>query len=344
MATATAMAVAPTLHFNPLYKPSPSPLPSSPLPLRRHGFNAAMRKSTRPRRRDRPLPLIVPYSIRNSTPKEGQDEEEEEEYSVLTSLRTEHNEIVIVDTAKSRVLLLDSTHNIHSILNKGQKWTGSYWDDFATLPAIVPKGPIAILGLGGGTAAHLLLEIWPSLHLEGWEIDQILIDKARYYFGLADLEKATKDGGFLSVHVGDALSPSAIIPGGFAGILVDLFSDGKVLPQLQEVATWLELEKRLSPNGRIMVNCAGAHVERSTLGGEGLKTTLPSNGSWIQNSTIKTLCKAFPGNLSWKRMAEDESENFLALTGPLPDLNAWSAAVPSQLSSNVKQWRPCELA
>ncbi|KAK1305290.1 hypothetical protein QJS10_CPB11g01915 [Acorus calamus] len=320
MATATAMAMAPPLHFNPLHKPSPSPLPSSPLPLRRHGFDAAMRKSTRPRWRDRPLPLIVPYSFRNSTPKEGQEEEEqeEEEYSVLTSLRTEHNEIVIVDTPKSRVLLLDSTHNIHSIFNKGQKWTGSYWDDFATLPAIVPKGPIAILGL--------------------------LIDKARYYFGLTDLEKTTKDGGFLSVHVGDALSPSAIIPGGFAGILVDLFSDGKVLPQLQEVATWLELEKRLSPNGRIMVNCAGAHVERSTLGGESINTKLSSNGSWIQNSTIKTLCKAFPGNLSWKRMAEDESENYLALTGPMPDLNAWSAAVPSQLSSNVKQWRPCEPA
>lgn len=27
---------------------------------------------------------------------------------------------------------------------------------------------------GGGTAAHLMLELWPSLQLEGWEIDEIV--------------------------------------------------------------------------------------------------------------------------------------------------------------------------
>lgn len=81
-------------------------------------------------------------------------------------------------------------------------------DEFASLPAIVPKGPIAIFGLvslcitwtssleiyfslnqthnfmhavtffwmfqGGGTAAHLMLDLWPSLQLEGWEIDGIV--------------------------------------------------------------------------------------------------------------------------------------------------------------------------
>ena len=27
---------------------------------------------------------------------------------------------------------------------------------------------------GGGTVAHLMLDIWPSLELEGWEIDKIV--------------------------------------------------------------------------------------------------------------------------------------------------------------------------
>lgn len=80
--------------------------------------------------------------------------------------------------------------------------------------------------------------------------------------GLSDLEKGTEAGGVLHVCVGDALSPSVTVPGGYAGklfpsywfflvylddiclflanaailgIIVDLFSDGKVLPQLQEV-------------------------------------------------------------------------------------------------------------
>ncbi|THU74336.1 hypothetical protein C4D60_Mb04t32280 [Musa balbisiana] len=266
--------------------------------------------------------------------------EDESSFSVLTAITSLHNDIVVVDTPASRFLLLDSTLNIHSMLNKEQLLTGSYWDDFASLPAIVPEGPIAILGLGGGTAAHIMLKLWPNLHLEGWEIDEILIDMAREYFGLSELEKCTSAGGSLSVHIGDAFSESVRVPGGFAGIIVDLFSVGKILPQLKEVTTWLDIERKLMPQGRIMVNCGGAHAEVSG-SGDG---TANMNGSWIQNSTIKALCQAFPGKLSWKRIAEKDSDNYLALTGPLPDLDAWSAAVPHQLSMNVKDWRTCKLA
>ncbi|KAG2238441.1 hypothetical protein Bca52824_092321 [Brassica carinata] len=69
------------------------------------------------------------------------------------------------------VLLAEKTH---SAINKGgENWTDSYWDEFASLPPIVPDGPIAIYGLGGGTAARLILELYPSTQLEGWEIDDI---------------------------------------------------------------------------------------------------------------------------------------------------------------------------
>eukprot|EP00268_Persea_americana_P028435 TRINITY_DN2760_c0_g1_i1.p1 TRINITY_DN2760_c0_g1~~TRINITY_DN2760_c0_g1_i1.p1 ORF type:complete len:191 (+),score=40.83 TRINITY_DN2760_c0_g1_i1:134-706(+) len=166
-----------------------------------------------------------------------------------------------------------------------------------------------------------------------------LIDKAREYLGLSELEKSNQDGGVLCVNVGDALSPSVMVPGGYAGIVVDLFSDGKVLPQLQEAATWLELNEKLMTHGRIMVNCGGTHAEAAKAGG----VASSNDSSWIQNSTIKALCKAFPKNLSWKRMTEGEGENFLALTGPFPNLNMWSASVPGQLSLNIRHWRPCEL-
>ncbi|PON51224.1 S-adenosyl-L-methionine-dependent methyltransferase [Parasponia andersonii] len=172
--------------------------------------------------------------VQGQRQQDEEDDEEEEEYQVLTSIRSQYNDIMILDTAKSRVLLLDSSHNVHSILYKHQNWTNAYWDEFASLPPIVPKGPIAILGLGAGTAAHLMLDLWPELQLKGWEIDQILIYQAREYFGLSDLEKHTKAGGNLTVHIGDALSPSVKISGGYAGIVVDLFSNGEVLPQLQE--------------------------------------------------------------------------------------------------------------
>ncbi|CAJ1958277.1 unnamed protein product [Sphenostylis stenocarpa] len=263
---------------------------------------------------------------------------EEENIQLVSSIKTNYNDILIVDTPKARMLLLDSSYSVHSVLYNESKWTGSYWDEFASLPAIVPKGPIAILGLGGGTAAHLMLDLWPSLQLDGWEIDQILIDKARDYFGLSDLEKTTEDGGVLNIHVGDVFVPSKDFHRRYAGIVVDLFAGGKVLPQLQEVSTWLELQERLMADGRFMVNCGGVGGGPSAMDESTDPEILPSE-SWLLNPALKALSKAFPGQLSWKRMPKENGANFMALTGPLPDLNSWSASVPSPLSQSVKNWR-----
>ncbi|XP_054816556.1 uncharacterized protein LOC129316254 [Prosopis cineraria] len=280
----------------------------------------------------------------SSTSVSAQDSEREEEesFQVLTVVKSDYNDIMIIDTPESRVLLLDSYYNIHSILYKEQKWTKAYWDEFASLPAIVPKGPIAILGLGGGTAAHLMLDLWPSLQLEGWEIDEILIDKARDYFGLSDLEKPTKDGGILNVHVGDVFIPSEDLQRKYAGIVVDLFSDGKVLPQLHEDSTWLELHDRLMPGGRFMVNCGGTYGGSDASDASSDSETSSSDGIWFKNPALNALSKAFPRQLSWKRMPKENGANIMALTGSLPDLQSWSASLPSPLSTNVKHWRPCE--
>ncbi|XP_068635968.1 uncharacterized protein [Aristolochia californica] len=282
---------------------------------------------------------LLPLRALQDSAAANEQENDNEELAVLFAMRSEYNDIVIVDSPKARYLLLDSTNNVHSIYNKVEKWTDSYWDEFACLPAVIPQGPVALLGLGGGTAAHLLLGLWPSLQLEGWEIDRILVDQAREYLELSALEQRNQDGGVLNIHVGDAFSPSAVVPGGFAGIVVDLFSDGKVLSQLQEVETWLELSKRLMPNGRFMVNCGGANPKESNIGDENV---CHGDSVWLHNSTIEALCKAFPGNLNWKKLSEREGANYMALTGPMPDLNAWASLLPDRLRSNLGQWRPCK--
>uniref|UniRef100_A0A453J1Q4 Uncharacterized protein n=1 Tax=Aegilops tauschii subsp. strangulata TaxID=200361 RepID=A0A453J1Q4_AEGTS len=105
----------------------------------------------------------------------------------------------------------------------------------------------------------------------------------------------------------------------------------------KKAETWLEIAKKLMPDGRIMVNCGGADTPVSLAADTGVS-------SWVQNPTIKALCSAFPGQLNWKRLSEKESVNYVALTGPLPDLEEWSTSVPSELSPRVKQWVPCELA
>lgn len=46
--------------------------------------------------------------------------------------------------------------------------------------------------------------------------------------------------------------------------------------------------------------------------------------------------------VSWKKMPQTFGENYLALTGPLPEVTSWSAAVTGPLTDSVEQWRPCE--
>ncbi|KAL2945000.1 putative polyamine aminopropyl transferase [Bienertia sinuspersici] len=263
---------------------------------------------------------------------EQHHQEEEEEYRVITATKSEYNDIVILESQNSKVLLLDDTGNIHSILYKHQKWTNSYWDEFCSLPAIIPNGPVAIYGLGGGTVAHQLLEFWPSLVIDGWELDEILIDRARMFLGISELEMPNhSQGGILRVCIGDVLSPSASVEGGYAGIVVDLFSNGEVLPQLEVAETWLEMRDKLMPNGRIMVNCGGVKVKQDS-------------SEWQLNFTIKALCEAFGGDyVHWKKMPENESGNYMAFTGPLPDLDLWSESVQEKLKSAVRQWKPCQL-
>jgi hypothetical protein len=43
------------------------------------------------------------------------------------------------------------------------------------------------------------------------------VENARLHLGLAALESPTEEGGCLSVHIGDAVSPEATVDGGFAG-------------------------------------------------------------------------------------------------------------------------------
>jgi spermidine synthase len=57
--------------------------------------------------------------------------------------------------------------------------------------------------------------------------------------------------GKLHVHIGDALNLCNItIPGGFAGLIVDLFAGGAVIPALQQIETWQQLGEKLSPGGK----------------------------------------------------------------------------------------------
>ncbi|KAM1454966.1 hypothetical protein EV1_004341 [Malus domestica] len=85
-----------------------------------------------------------------------------------------------------------------------------------------------------------------------------------------------------------------------------------------DVTTWLEIKNKLMPNGRLMVNCGGINEASDVRKEAAHPKHISTDDSWLQNSTIKALSKAFPGQVSWKKMPQTFGENYLALTGPLP--------------------------
>eukprot|EP00850_Spirogloea_muscicola_P018190 SM000164S02252 [mRNA] locus=s164:155290:160361:+ [translate_table: standard] len=228
-----------------------------------------------------------------------------------------------------------------------------------TETSALAEGPIAILGLGAGTGARVIQNEWPEVDMHAWELDPEVVAVARRHFDLGDLEHPeqracysgfmkdaavaersagsscpAEDGkklGRLVVHVGDALADDAAVEGGFAGIIVDLYAKGVVIPPLQEASTWRAIKAKLRPGGRVLANIGGACV-------------LPENGDSaggqvIMAKTLAAMREVFPGQL-WRNDLEEDGEasNTMALTGPDIDFRSWRAAVPPIAEDTLQYW------
>lgn len=321
------------------------------------------------------------------------DEDDEGDAWLIDEVTTPFNQISVIELdegadhsfAGAYVLKLEGAdaNMIHSVYwNNGRVWTGAYYDVFASLIPLLPEGPVGIFGLGAGTVARLLLHIWPSLNLEGWELDPQVVRVAREYFRLLDLESSepsrvankisknrfrpfsntpyqirveeceTSDSsssqhppdftgrpmmrklGHLVVHVGDALSPDAVVEGGFAGVVVDLFTNGGVCKELEEVETWKQIKARLRPGGRVMVNCV---ANSSNLALEERLDTLKDWDHRMQ-AIVRSMEAAFPAEVSM-RVLHEEGNNVMLLSGKPPDVASWSSKVPDCLVQGVQEWR-----
>lgn len=77
--------------------------------------------------------------------------------------------------------------------------------------------------------------------------------------------------------------------------ITDLCAVYLFLNLVWQLATWLELKDRLIPNGRFMVNCGGINAESDIINGRSHPKSVDS--TWVENSTILALSKAFPGHV-----------------------------------------------
>ena len=313
------------LHFPSLsYQPNNSkpffPLKNSPEPIHFHSLTAKSQHTQRPK------PQTTPNQ---------DDGIPINDVKTIVKFKSRHNYIRVLEVSRraehpfagSRLLLLDGPGNIHSISFLFKSITNTYFDVFATLPPILPPGPIGILGFGAGSAARLILELYPQVVIHGWELDPSVISVGREYFGLSKLEKECPDR--LFIYIGDALKASR--RDGFSGILVDLFSKGSLIPQLQDPNTWEMLRRCLRKGGKVMVNVGGSCVEAEDS---------RRDGKVVMEETLKAMSRVFGRKLFVLSLGNRKEDSSLAFTGPLPDLDEWKKALPRSLTGYVDMWMP----
>ncbi|KAG6390872.1 hypothetical protein SASPL_148617 [Salvia splendens] len=223
---------------------------------------------------------------------------------------------------------LDAPGNIHSISYLFKSLTNAYFDVFATFPPLLPPGPIAILGFGAGSAARIILDLHPDAAIHGWELDPSVLAVSREYFGL---EKKYSER--LKIYMGNALNAGEKEK--FAGILIDLFSKGCVIPELQDAATWEKLRRSLRKGGRMMVNVGGSCVEPEDI---------RRDGKVIMEETLRAMYEVFGRDVYVLSLDNRKDDSAVAMTGGMPDTAEWRKKLPRPLMFYVDMWKPYENA
>jgi spermidine synthase len=126
------------------------------------------------------LLLLPPGEVRAG---EGLLHEEESRYQFIR----------VTEREGVRRLYLNEGVAVHSLWREHTVLTGGVWDTFLAVPHLLdrPPGRLAVLGNAGGTVARAFGEFFPSVEIDGVEIDPAVTDIAYRYFGLGDNPRVT---------------------------------------------------------------------------------------------------------------------------------------------------------
>jgi spermidine synthase len=107
--------------------------------------------------------------------------------------------VQVVELGDARYLHLDEGIAVHSVWRPHDVLTGGEWDAFLAMPALLQRDPlrIAILGNAAGTTARAFGRYFPRTEIDGVELDPVVSDVGRRFFGLGDNRR-------LHVHDADA--------------------------------------------------------------------------------------------------------------------------------------------
>jgi spermidine synthase len=192
---------------------------------------------------------------------------------LIWSDESPYNLVRVIGSGDQVMLLLNDESGAQTIKSKSGAWTGSYYDDFALAPLLVPAHRALVLGMGGGGSIAATWAAAPDCAIDAVEIDQKVIDAAARFFDVHPQPHR------LDVHLADARPWLAGHDGRYDIIHVDLYHGGPYVPfYLTTVEFFRSVRAHLADTGVLVINVFDAGQDQEILHSTAatLKVVFPS--------------------------------------------------------------------
>jgi len=183
---------------------------------------------------------------------------------------SQYNYIEVLQENGFTMLRLNDGQGVHSIYNPDQLFYGGPWEQFLVGPFFNPGfnpedvKEYAIVGLAAGTSARQATQVFPSVKIDGFEIDGEIVQVGREYFGMTMPN--------LTVYVEDGRWGLEHIQQKYDLIAVDAYRPPYIPPHMTTQEFFQIAYDHLNENGALAINVGRAPNDRRLI--DGLSTTI----------------------------------------------------------------------
>ncbi len=177
---------------------------------------------------------------------------------ILDTSTTAHARVIVRERANGlRELLVDEAWSVQSVYNPRGLTTTDAWPSFRVAPWLMRRGApnrVLIIGFAGGTMARDLGLLFPSVSIDGVEIDGELVDIAREHMGIEpDINVFNEDGRRFLARAEQS----------YDIIIVDAYRDLYIPEHLATVEFFGLAARHLRPGGVVAINVLTYRNEKS---------------------------------------------------------------------------------
>ncbi|MEM7055640.1 MAG: fused MFS/spermidine synthase [Bacteroidota bacterium] len=168
-----------------------------------------------------------------------------------------YNYIQVVEEQGLRMLRLNEGHAEHSLYQKDKYLFDAVWDYYAFLPLLNHTKDALFIGLAAGTAARQYAHFFPSIKIDGVEIDPAIVEVGKQYFDLKEdnLNIIIKDG---RVHLATTQKT-------YDTILIDAYKQPYIPFHLTTKEFFTEVKNHLNERGVVGINVGSTRHDSAIL-------------------------------------------------------------------------------